>query len=153
MLIRRYDPKDGPETALLFYRTVHTVNARDYTAEQLQAWAPEVPALEKWNRSLREHVAFVAVEEGALAGFGDIDPQTGYLDRLYVHCAMQGRGIGSALCDRLEAAAQTETIVTHASLTARAFFANRGYQVLREQRVERRGILLKNFVMMKRITG
>lgn len=41
------------------------------------------------------------------------------------------------------------TIVTHASITARPFFEKRGYRVVKEQQVERRGIRLTNFVMKK----
>jgi len=40
-------------------------------------------------------------------------------------------------------------IVTHASITARPFFEKRCYKVVLEQQVERRGVLLTNFVMEK----
>ena len=43
--IRTYTSKDCLLLAQLFYDTVHTVNARDYTPEQLQAWAPGLPDL------------------------------------------------------------------------------------------------------------
>ena len=72
----------------------------------------------------------------------------GYLDRLYVHKDYQGQGIASALCDALEQAV-SGPYETHASLTARPFFAQRGYQVVKEQQVERKGVLLTNFVMRK----
>lgn len=51
------------------------------------------------------HHTLVAVEDGCAVGFGDIDSNTGYLDRLYVHKDHQGMGIATALCDRLEASA------------------------------------------------
>ena len=38
MFIRAYQPDDCRELAELFYHTVHTVNAGDYTEEQLDAW-------------------------------------------------------------------------------------------------------------------
>lgn len=40
-------------------------------------------------------------------------------------------------------------IVTHASITARTFFEGRGYKVVKEQQVERKGIFLTNYVMIK----
>lgn len=40
-------------------------------------------------------------------------------------------------------------IVTHASITARPFFEKRGYAVIKEQQVERQGIFLTNYVMVK----
>lgn len=145
--IRSYTSQDCPLLAQLFYDTVHTINARDYSPEQLRAWAPGLPDLEQWDRSFLEHTAYVAEAEGIVAGFGDMDG-TGYLDRLYVHKDYQGKGIATALCDRLESAVQGR-IVTHASVTAKPFFEKRGYRTVKEQQVERRGILLTNYVMEK----
>ena len=42
-----------------------------------------------------------------------------------------------------------EKIITHASITARPFFEKRGYRVVKEQQVNRQGILLINYVMEK----
>lgn len=39
MRIRAYRPEDCARLAALFYDTVHTVNAADYTLEQRNAWA------------------------------------------------------------------------------------------------------------------
>lgn len=147
MLIREYRSSDCEELAGLFYNTVHTVNAKDYTKEQLDVWATGQVDLKTWDRSLQEHFSIVAVEDDTIVGFGDMD-QTGYLDRLYVHSGYQGKGIATAICDRLEAAVQGN-VVTHASITARPFFEQRGYKVVKEQQVERQGIFLTNFVMIK----
>lgn len=38
MLIREYQSSDCKELVELFYNTVHTVNAKDYTKEQLNVW-------------------------------------------------------------------------------------------------------------------
>ena len=147
MLIRKYQPGDCKELSELFYNTVHTVNSKDYTKEQLSVWATGTTELEAWNRSFQEHYSVVAVAGSIIIGFGDID-QTGYLDRLYVHKDYQGKGIGSAVCSQLEQAVQGR-IVTHASITAKPFFEKRGYAVIKEQLVERQGIFLKNYVMEK----
>lgn len=147
MYIREYQASDCEKLADLFYNTVHTVNAKDYTKAQLDVWATGVIDLEKWNRSFLDHYTLVAVEEDVIVGFGDID-KTGYLDRLYVHKDYQSRGIATAICNRLEQFAQRE-VVTHASVTAKPFFEKRGYQVIKEQKVEQQGIFLTNFVMIK----
>ena len=148
MTIRAYRPADCVALTRLFYDTAHTVNARDYSVEQLDAWANGRPDLPAWDRSLQAHISLVAVEGETILGFGDID-STGYLDRLYVHADHQGQGIATALCERLEAAV-TGDITVHASLTAKPFFEKRGYQVRKAQQVERQGVLLTNFVMVKR---
>ena len=89
MILRPYGKEDCGQTARLFYETVHTVNARDYSPSQLAAWAPAPPRPEAWHASFCGHYALVAEENGAVVGFGDIDG-TGYLDRLYVHKDYQG---------------------------------------------------------------
>lgn len=104
MEIRKYQPSDCKTLTELFYHTVHTVNAKDYTEEQLNVWATKQMDLEKWN--------------------------------------------ATAICDQLEQAVGG-SITTHASITARPFFEKRGYQVAKEQQVERQGIFLTNYVMIK----
>lgn len=157
MKIRKYNSADISAITELFYDTVHTVNAADYTAEQLDAWASGDVDTDAWDRSFREHVTYVAVEEAGdsrdgekLIAFADMD-RSGYLDRLYVHKDYQRMGVASALCARLEKEVEAYTYTTHASITARPFFEKRGYRVVKEQQVERKGIWLTNYVMeMKR---
>lgn len=146
--LRAYRAEDCKNMAQLFYDTVHTVNARDYSEDQLNAWATGQVDLEGWNASFLDHITLVAEVNGVLAGFGDMTEE-GYLDRLYVHKDYQGQGVATALCDALEGKVRG-SITTHASITARPFFEHRGYRVLREQQVERRGVKLTNFVMEKR---
>ena len=148
MKLRPYESVDCAALARLFYQTVHTVNARDYTQEQLDAWATEKVDLEAWDRSLRQHCSVVAEEKGEIIGFGDMTPD-GYLDRLYVHRDHQRRGVATAICEELERSVHAARFTTHASITARPFFSHRGYRVRREQQVQRQGIWLTNFVMEK----
>lgn len=152
MHLRRYTSADCPEMAQLFYETVHCVNARDYSPEQLDAWADGNVDLDRWNSSFMEHDTWIAVEDNQIAGFGDVD-HTGYLDRLYVHKDYQGRGIAGAICDKLEQSFPADFIETHASKTARPFFERRGYIVVKEQQVERHGVYLTNYVMKKAMTN
>lgn len=147
MQIRPYRPSDCDAMADLFYNTVHNVNAADYSPRQLDAWADGKVDLAAWNCSFQEHCTLVAEENGEIIGFGDITGE-GYLDRLYVHHLYQRQGIATALCDRLEQTVKGN-ITTHASITARPFFEKRGYRVVRQQQVERRDVLLTNFVMEK----
>ena len=150
MNLREYKPSDCAVLAELFYQTVHSVNAKDYTQEQRNAWATGKVDLAQWDASFREHKTVVAVEGPTIVGFGDMD-SSGYLDRLYVHKDYQRRGIASAICDALEASVPGKSITTHASITAKPFFLQRGYRVVKEQTVVRQGIGLTNFVMEKRL--
>ena len=49
-----------------FYDTVHNVNCKDYTKEQLDVWATGEVNIQQWNTSLLAHESFVAVEGNKL---------------------------------------------------------------------------------------
>lgn len=153
MFIREYKPDDCPLLAQLFYDTVHTVNTKDYTQEQLCAWAAGNVDLDEWNRSFLEHTTLVVVRNGVIAGFSDMDVN-GYLDRLYVHKDYQG--IGTALVKEFERRAVGANVVcfeTSASITARPFFEKLGYTVQAENIAVRGGVPLTNFAMTKTVSG
>ena len=149
MIIRPYRPADCLETAALFYQTVHTINAKDYSARQRDAWAKKQRDLTLWNRSFLNHLSLVAVENKTIVGFADIH-KDGYLDRLYVHKDHQRRGIAAALCDRMEKSVLAPAITVHASVTALPFFLKRGYRIQKRQTVFRNGVFLTNSRMEKR---
>ena len=64
MILRPYVSADLEELLTLFYETVHTVNARDYTPAQLDAWAGPHTDRERWDRTLREHTSLVRRKTG-----------------------------------------------------------------------------------------
>ena len=153
MNIRSYRAADCPLLAQLFYDTVHTVNARDYSPAQLAAWATGSVDLAAWNRSFLQHHTLVAIDADQIVGFGDMD-QDGFLDRLYVHHAFQRRGVARAILQQLEEQAKARGVTrftTHASITARPFFERFSYVVLQRNEVVRAGISLTNYTMEKRI--
>lgn len=120
MIIRTYQSSDLKILVKLFYDTVHFVNSKDYSKKQVDVWASKTLDLVKWDQSLKEHYSLVALIDGKIVGFGDID-QTGYLDRLYVHYQYQGKGIAKAICSQLEKSVNGK-ITVHASITAKGFF-------------------------------
>ena len=152
MQLREYMSSDCEQIAELFYQTVHSVNAKDYTKEQLNVWATGNVNLNEWNKSFLKHFTIVAIKNEIIVGFGDID-KTGYLDRLYVHKDFQRQGIASAICDELERAVNGEKVITNASITAKPFFEQRGYKVVKKQQVIRNGISLTNYAMKKQINS
>lgn len=146
MEIREYKSSDCNEIADLFYNTVHYINSKDYTEDQLNVWATGNIDIDEWNKSFLNNYTLIAEENGIIIGFGDIDDE-GYLDRLYVHKDYQNIGVATALCDRLEKKYEVERITTHASITAKSFFEKRGYRVVKKQFVERNGVRLINYIM------
>lgn len=148
--LRPYSPTDITAIVELFYNTVHTVNRRDYTDIQLDAWAGGNTDSEKWNRSFLSNITVIAETDRIIVGFGDIT-HDGYLDMLYVHMNYQHIGIATVICDYLESKTNADKITTHASITARPFFEKRGYVTVKEQQVIRHNVALTNFVMEKQI--
>ena len=146
MIIRKYHASDCKELTDLFYNTVHNVNAKDYTKEQLNVWVTTQVDLEKWNESLQKHFSVVEFDVENIVGFGDID-KTGYLDRLFVHADYQRKGIATAICDQLEQTVQGN--ITVMLLYGGAFFEKRGNKTVKEQQVERQEIFLTNYMMIK----
>lgn len=144
--LRRYINADCEKVAQLFYETVHSVNAKDYTEQQLFAWAKDKTQLQRRRTDLLAQNTFVAETGGQIVGFGSVT-QTGCLDFLFVHKDFQGQGIATRLCDELERG--FSVAVTYASVTAKPFFEKRGYVVTAEQEVERCGVKLKNYAMQK----
>ena len=153
MELYAYQPEDCPALLALFRDTVYTVCARDYSPAELAAWAGGAWDAAAWDQSFRRHVTWVAREGPEIVGFGDLDAQAGYLDRLYVHARFQRQGIATALCDALEAASVPPFVTTCASRTAQGFFLKRGYRIVERQRVLRRGVYLENFRMEKTLAG
>jgi GNAT superfamily N-acetyltransferase len=152
--VREALPTDAAEMATLFFETVHAVNRRDYTAEQIEAWAPQPWKADQWAARQAGKTVAVAVDGDRVLGFAEFDPH-GHIDCFYTHKDRQGQGIGSLLLADLERRAQARgvsTLTADVSITAKMFFERRGFKVLREQQVVRRGVALTNYAMDKRLT-
>lgn len=149
--IREFQAADSPALAALFFRTIRTVNLRDYTQEQVEAWAPADRDLGAWAARFQGRHTFVAELAGNIAGFAELDP-SGYLDRFYVNADFVGRGVGKELYRELERRALClglARIHLEASITAKPFFERRGFRVVKEQTVRPRGVAMNNFLMEK----
>ena len=116
--------------------------------------------IQKLNTLLRSECdkIFVAVSNDVVVGYihaNDYDviyaPHMKNIMGVAVSADYQRQGIATAICDWLECHVAAECFVTHASITAKPFFEKRGYQTIKEQQIERQGILLPNYVMEKRM--
>ncbi|WP_246067942.1 GNAT family N-acetyltransferase [Legionella geestiana] len=151
--IREYQPGDEVAIYQLFYDTVHHINRKDYTQEQLNTWAPLTPDLTSWKNSLSKNHSFVTVAAGShqIIGFADLE-ETGCLCRGYVHKDHQSQGIGKALLLAREARAKElgiKRLYSEVSITAKPFFEKCGYVVLNEQTKVINGVSFINYYMVK----
>ncbi len=152
--IRPASPTDIPEIATLFYETIQAVNVRDYPQDEIDDWSSWHADTEKWAARIAGQYFIVAVLDGQIVGFGSMAAD-GYLDTLFTHKDHQGHGIASRLLSELEKQASAQgnrEIHSEVSITARAFFENHGYVVVRQQRKKSRNKELVNFYMTKEMT-
>jgi GNAT superfamily N-acetyltransferase len=152
ILVRRYQDGDAKHIARIYYNTIHTVNSKDYTKEQLDAWAPYSSLQDcGWQEKLDKIKPFVALIGDTIVGFGEFEPN-GHIDCFYVHHEFQGVGVGTALMHEIETEAREKLlpkIYAEVSITARPFFESKGFQIVKQQMVQIRGVELTNFVMEK----
>ena len=83
MIIRQYEPNDCEKLANLFYNTVHAINAKDYSQQQLNVWATDKIDLEAWNKALSENYTVVAVENNIIVGLAILINQVILIDYMY----------------------------------------------------------------------
>ncbi len=146
--LRRFRPDDTPTLIALFRDTVRRVNCRDYTPEQVRAWAPDDVDPSRWAVLSDRHTV-VAEVDGLIVGFTDLEPD-GHIDRFFVHADFQGQGVGRAMLSELVAEAGRLGIArlfAEVSITARPFFVRHGFKVVAEQEVTVRGMVLTNYRM------
>lgn len=50
MVIRKAKQTDAQQIVNIFHDTIHTVNTRDYSTEEVNAWSPDVPDADEWAK-------------------------------------------------------------------------------------------------------
>ena len=149
VLIRRFETADAGDTWRVFHAAVHGTASRDYTPEQIQAWAPPTVDEARWQRRRSTSHTYLACLDGAVVGFSDFTDE-GLLDMLFVHPGAGGRRLARALVTHVlheAAAAGHHRLHVHASLTARPAFERFGFAVDATRLAEIRGQELQNFDM------
>ena len=152
MEIKSYSNQWAAEITDLFYQSVHAIDPSVYRPEQKEAWAPTPPDYAAWSKRLDEKRPFVAIIDGLVAGFIELDAD-GHIDCTYTHPNFQGMGVASALYEHLLTEARLnniERLYVEASFIAKPFFKHRGFFVIKRNTFQRNGVTLVNFTMEKR---
>ena len=151
VVVREYRAHDLEAVVALFGRSVRQIAGRDYDDQQIAAWAPEPPDLEAWAGRLGSGTVLVAEAGEKMAGFARLDDGGG-IDLLYVDPAYERRGVATRLLDQLTVVARgcgLRKLQADVSVTARPFFEAQGFEVVESQSVERRGVVFKNYRMVR----
>ena len=152
--IREYIESDAQVLWDIHFYTIRNVNLRDYSQEQVEAWAPEHLDLSVWKKRMSGLSPFVAEVDNIIVGYTDLQPN-GLIDHFFCHHEYQGQGVGKALMSHVFSMAEQRGIkrlYSEVSITARPFYEYYeyfGFKVVQAQEVEVRGQKLRNFVMEK----
>ncbi len=155
LMIRPYQESDAETLWSLFYHTVRTVNRRDYTQAQVEAWAPEAMSMDVWRTALQKKATYVAEQEGKILAYAVLQSD-GLIDHFFCHHQHQREGVGRKLMAYLltvATAQEIDMLYAAVSITAEPFFTQSGFEVIEEQIVTRRGQTLRNSVMKKTVNS
>src|SRR4051812_39081637 len=131
IVIRKATTEDAESVAKIVLLALRVTNARDYPASVIDRLVLTLP--DKVASNLQAWCAFVAILNGSVVGTGSLNGQI--VTSVYVHPDYQRRGIATKLMDAVENAANIQaqrTLIVQSSVTAKAFYAKRGFKLVRE---------------------
>jgi putative acetyltransferase len=126
ILIRRNVESDAIETWGIFFNTVRNINSRDYSEQQVKAWAPRSFDFALWQKKMDSINPFIAEINGVV--------------------------VGKALMTHILNCGSKKNIhryYSEVSITAKPFYEHFGFKVVKAQNVEIRGQTLTNYIMEK----
>ena len=137
----------------MFFTAIHELAARDYSREQVDAWAPADFDMGLWASRMQAIQPFVAVLGNEVVGYADVQAN-GYIDHFFVSGSHPRQGVGTRLMTRIHEEAGSlglTELTSNVSKTAEPFFTLHGFQVVERGFPVRRGITLQNALMRKRL--
>jgi putative acetyltransferase len=154
--IRAYAAGDAEALGALFYASVRQAGRRDYSAEQVAAWAPAPAPPERVHlRASDGRLLLVAIDaQNEPVAYIDLEAD-GHIDHLYCRPDAVGTGVASRLYDALEATARRQGLArlyTEASEAARRLFQRKGFAVIQRRDFAIGGVDIHNYAMEKALT-
>ena len=129
MIVRRATPADAEAITPVHVASIRTLCAKDYTQEQIDAWAGW-KSPEKYRDAMAAgEVFFVAEHEGRVVGFSVLHGDE--MKAVYLHPDHVGRGIGRRLLQAVEDEARAHGVAElhlTSTLTSIGFYEACGYQ-------------------------
>ena len=152
MHIRHFQPGEELDLFEVYYSAIHLVARRDYTENQVNAWAPSNLDHDLWVKRIRGINPFVVEIDNELVGYADVQA-SGYIDHFFVSGNHPRKGIGGALMQAIEVEAGRVNIAeltSDVSRTAQLFFEKFGFVVVELRKPVIRGVEVPHALMRKR---
>lgn len=153
MKVRRYREGDEPALLQVFFSSIRDIASRDYTSEQIAAWASEDRDPQLWASRIRQLQPFIVEIEGEIAGYADVQ-SNGYIDHFFVSGKYPKQGIGTLMMNAIHVEANRlglKELTSNVSKTAEGFFLRHGFHVVERGFPVRRGVTLQNALMRKEL--
>lgn len=156
--LRAFRSEDAPALRAVYTSAIREVACRDYTPEQIDAWAPlewDDEDVADWARRMAGIQPFVAEIDGVVVGYADLQPN-GYIDHFFVAGSAGGQGVGGTLMRHILAQAEARglaELTSHVSLTAQPFYAHFGFEIVEQCLPVIDGVTLSNAAMRKQLRG
>ena len=157
MQIREYREDDCTDVTAIFVNAVTVTGLRGYSPEQVSVWAASGASDDATRERCGDgRLVLVAVDENDRAiAFTDLEDD-GHIDMLFCLPEWTGRGIASALYERLEHIARERgmsRLYVEASEIARPVFAKKGFVLLHRNDFEIDGVAVHHYTMEKLLLG
>lgn len=151
MRVRKFRIGDEAGLFEVFYSAIHRIASRDYSPEQIEAWAPADLDRERWAARMRGIDPFVVEANGLLIAYADLQ-ENGYIDHFFVSGHTPGQGAGRLLMETIHEEAQARGIkilTSDVSRTAQPFFEHFGFEIVERRSPKIRGVEVPNALMRK----
>jgi putative acetyltransferase len=151
--LRRGAPADAAALHRLSLRAIETSAAEHYSPQERAAWS-SLRSVAGHALMIAETYLLVAEVDGEVAGFANLETDSGLVDQLFVDPSSGGRGVARRLLDGLESQAvalRLPALVSHASRRAVGVFERCGYQRVELERVTVAGLVLERYHVRKEL--
>jgi putative acetyltransferase len=140
--------KNLDEILELFKSTIEKTCAKDYNKVQVSVWISSIEDKNRWKTKIEQQYFIVIKKQQTIVGFGSLEND--YIDFLYVHKDFLRKGIASLIYQYLKTESKRlgfKSLSTHASKTAVTFFESKGFKIIKEKKINRKGVEITNFEM------
>ncbi len=149
MTVVEYDVEMVPDLWSVYFTSIRMVCSRDYSMEQIEAWAPESLSLNVFREKMDKINPFVAISGGKVVGYSDLQVD-GLIDHFYVHGECQGQGVGAELMKAiLSKGANYPRLYSHVSHTAKPFYLKHGFSMVKTRKEQVGSVCIENNLMVK----
>lgn len=155
MHVREFQPGDELPLFRIYYSAIHQIARRDYTEEQINAWAPANLDQALWASKIQSIKPFIAEQGSEIVGYADLQ-DNGYIDHFFVSGAHPRLGIGRALMEKIHDKAARlglQELSADVSRTAQPFFAHFDFVIVEQRRPVVRGVEVPNALMWKDLSA